>query len=64
MPNKVTLHPIYGLAHATLDQEPFDRSALPIRVMQRVTIEDVSPMLFTILRLALERRVFGKRANN
>ena len=43
MPDKVTLYPIHGLGYAYL--EPlFDRSVLPLQVVEDITIEDVSQM--------------------
>jgi hypothetical protein len=44
MPQKVTVYPVYMLAGA-IDEEPFDRSALPINIAEGVGLEDVSAML-------------------
>jgi hypothetical protein len=41
--NKVTLYPIQGL-EGGLNEAAFDRSALPIIIIESITIEDVSPM--------------------
>jgi hypothetical protein len=44
MPNKVSLYPIYALARAG-EERPFDLTVLPFRIMQGVTVENISAML-------------------
>lgn len=44
MAAKVSLYPIYALARAHLDAEPFDVRVLPIGITHGVTLEDVAEM--------------------
>ncbi len=43
MPNRITLYPIYALASA-IDGQPFDRSVLPMQIVEGVRIEGVLPL--------------------